>query len=269
MRAWTTAVVLALASVSAAEARQSATLRDALVAALKPALPFPVASDDGTPAGGDPGPAWTVHWPAEDSAVVEVLANPLNAENHSRALKAEAAIQKAAMQSQQRSQADYDKAVSDFQKTGRVSEIREISLRDDGLTGERFDAESQLTINARVVDLPQRLTVATGRLPEAFPGSAGPAAVIRVAANEYQEPGESGAPAAARFCAEQAWLFFGPIGPPVVSRTNPHEAAIAVAGAAGAGAGKAILISLRGNVELVDRVLQRANWSLVPTPPGH
>ncbi len=190
MRAWTTAVVLALAAVSAAEARQSATLRDALVAALRPALPFPEASDDGTPSGGDPGPVWTVHWPAEDSSVVEVLANPLNVENHARALKADAAIQKAAMQSQQRSQADYDKAVSDFQKTGRVSEIREISLRDDGPAGERYDAESQLTIDARVVDLPQRLTVGTGRLPEAFPGSAA-AAIIRVAANEYQAPGEA------------------------------------------------------------------------------
>ena len=263
MRALTTAVVLALASVSAAEARQSAALRDALMAAVRPALPFPEASNDGTPSGDDPGPLWTVHWPAEDSAVVEVLANPLNAENRARALKAEAAIQKAAMQSQQRSQADYDKAVSDFQKTGRVSEIREISLRDDGLTGERYDAESQLTIDARVVDLPQRLTVGTGRLPEMFPGSSAAAAIIRVAANEYQEPGESGAPSATRFCPEQAWLLFGPIGAPAVSRTNQHEAAIAVTGPAGAGSGKAILISLRGNVELVDRVLQRANWALV------
>jgi len=100
MRALTTAVVLALASVSAAEARQSAALRDALMAAVRPALPFPEASNDGTPSGDDPGPLWTVHWPAEDSAVVEVLANPLNAENRARALKAEAAIQKAAMQSQ-------------------------------------------------------------------------------------------------------------------------------------------------------------------------
>ena len=84
MRALTTAVVLALASVSAAEARQSAALRDALMAAVRPALPFPEASNDGTPSGDDPGPLWTVHWPAEDSAVVEVLANPLNAENHAR-----------------------------------------------------------------------------------------------------------------------------------------------------------------------------------------
>ena len=99
-------------------------------------------------------------------------------------------------------------------------------------------------------------------MPEAFPGSAA-AAIIRVAANEYQAPGESGAPSTTRFCAEQAWLFFGPIGAPAVSRTNQHEAAIAVAGEAGAGWGKAILVSLRGNVELVDRVLQRANWALV------
>jgi hypothetical protein len=211
---------------------------------------------------------WTVRWPGEDSAVVEVLANPLNAENHARALKAEAAIQKAAMQSQQQSQADYDKAVSDFQKTGRVSEIREISLRDDGLAGERYDAESQLTIEARIVELPQRLKVLTGRLPVASPGGAGPAAVVRVTANEYQEPGESGLPAATRFCPEQAWVFFGPIAAPAISRLDQHDAAIEVTGPPGAGSGKTILISLRGNVELVDRVLQRANWSAVSAAAG-
>src|SRR6188472_4443461 len=107
MRAWATAVLLILAPVSASEARQTgAPLRDALVAALTPALPYPEATDDGTPKGGDTAPAWTVRWPDDDRAIVEVVANPLNAENHARALKAESAIQKAAMQSQQRSQAD-------------------------------------------------------------------------------------------------------------------------------------------------------------------
>jgi hypothetical protein len=209
-----------------------------------------------------------VQWPDPDTAAVEVLANPLNPDNHARALKAEEAIQKAAMQSQQRSQADYEKAVSDFQRIGRVSEIREISLRDDGLAGERYDAESQLTIVARLVNVGDRLTVATGRMPQAFAASDGPAAIVRVAANEYQERAENGAPAETRFCAEQAWVLFGSIAPPVVSRTSEHEAAIALTPAPGDGSGQVILISIRGNVELVDRVLQRANWALVAARAG-
>ena len=49
---------------------------------------------------------------------VDVLANPLNPGNHERALKAEAEIQKAVMASQRQSQADYEQAVSDFERTG-------------------------------------------------------------------------------------------------------------------------------------------------------
>lgn len=268
MRVWTTAVLLALACASTSEARQgSPALRDALVAAVTPALPFPEAADDGTPSRGDPRPVWTVQWPDRDSAVVEVLANPLNPDNHARALEVEEAIQKAAMQSQQRSQADYEKAVSDFQRIGRVSEIREISLRDDGLAGERYDAESQLTIEARFVNSPERLAVATGRLPEAYPASDGPVGIVRVAANEYREPDENGAPASTRFCAEQAWVLFGPIAPPVVSRTNDHEAAVALTRVPES-SGDVILVTIRGNVELVDRVLQRASWALVAARAG-
>jgi hypothetical protein len=101
-----------------------------------------------------------------------------------------------------------------------------------------------------------------------LPASAGPAAIVRVAANEYQEAVKNGEPGMTRFCAEQAWVLFGPVAAPVVSRTNQHEAAISVADAGGAESGKAMLISLRGNAELVDRVLQRATWSLVSERAG-
>jgi hypothetical protein len=262
MRACAAALFL-LACAAAPEGRQDApALGDALAAALKPALPFPEADADGTPPDGDSASGWTVRWPAPGSATVEVLANPLNPDNRARALKAEAAIQKAAMQSQQRSQADYDKAVSDFQKTGRTSEIREISLRDDGLAGERYDAESQATIEIHVIDVPHRITVATSRPPEAFSGrDGGPTAIVRVTANEYDEPGDGTAPGQPRFCAEQAWVFFGPVTRPVVSRTNEREAAISVPGLPDGGDGRMVVISVRGNVEIVDRVLQRADWA--------
>jgi hypothetical protein len=264
MRSWTPAVLLVLASTATSEARQAPTaLRDLLVTALKPALPFPDATDDGTAAGGNPEPIWTVRWPEGDAAIVQILANPLNAQNRDRALKAEQAIQKAAMQSQQRSQADYDKAVRDFERTGRTSEIREISLRDDGLAGERYDAESQLTVEAELLGVPHLITVATARLPEAFPGTDGPAAIVRVAANEYQEPGDGATPGTPRFCAEQAWVFVGPVAPPVVARTSERGATVSVARAPASGSGQVVMITIRGNVELVDRVLHRANWALL------
>jgi hypothetical protein len=268
MRAFAAGLIV-LARVAAAEGGQdSPELGNALAAALKPALPFPAADADGTPPDGDPRSVWTVRWPGPGSATVEVLANPLNPANRARALKAEEAIQKAAMQSQQRSQADYEKALSDFQKTGRTDEIREISLRDDGLAGERYDAESQLTIEIHAVDLAHRLSVATSRPPEVFPGAGRVTAIVRVAANEYDEPADATAPRQTRFCAEQAWVLFGPVARPVVSRTSEREAAVSVAAASGAGDGRVVVISMRGNVEMVDRVLQHADWVLLASRVG-
>ena len=107
-------------------------------------------------------------------------------------MKAEAEIQRAAMASQRKSQADYEQALRDFQRTGTVGDIREISLRDDGVAGERYDAESQLTIRADEFGDAHAFTVATSRLPEALPASGGPAVIVRVAANTYREPGAAG-----------------------------------------------------------------------------
>jgi hypothetical protein len=47
----------------------------------------------------------------------------------------------------------------------------------------------------------------------------------------------------------------------VVSRSGQNQAAIALESAGQDAA--AVVVSIRGNVELVDRVLQRANWSIV------
>jgi hypothetical protein len=244
------------------EARQEASaLPGALRAALAPALPFPDAQPDGTPVGGRTEPVWTVRWPdAAGDLRVEVLANPLNPANRERALKAEQEIQKAAMQSQRQSQADYEKAVTDFQKTGRVSEIREISLRDDGLAGERYDAESQLTITAGSFDARHDALVFTSILPEALPASSGPAAVVRVASNVYREAAVGDEPGLARYCPGQAWVFFGAIDAPVVRRQDDGPVAVSVTRSGGS-ATRNLVIWITGNAELVDRVLQTADWS--------
>ena len=139
-----TATAQSPASVAIADAELSA----GLVKAMRAALPFPPATPEGTPIGGSVDAVWTVRWPDADAPRIEVLANPLNTGNRDRALKAEQEIQKSAMSSQLRSQGDYERAVREFERTGRAPTVREITLRDDGLAGERYDAESQLTIVA-------------------------------------------------------------------------------------------------------------------------
>jgi hypothetical protein len=263
MRARATWVVVALLAAAGAQARQapSADLAGALKAALAAALPFPHAEADGMAADGRADAVWTVRWPAPGEVRVEVLANPLNARNRERALKAEQEIQQAAMQSQRRSQQDYEKAVSDFQRTGRTSEIREISLRDDGLAGERYDAESQLTIVAELFDDRHARTIATSKLPEVLPAAGGASAVIRLASNTYQEGASGDDPGGLRFCPEQAWVFVGGIEPPDVTRRDEASVGLSVTPAATAPIPRGLVIWMSGNVELVDRVLQQADWS--------
>jgi hypothetical protein len=226
-------------------------LRDALA----PALPFPDATRAGTPEDGGSEVVWTVRWPAADGQVAEVVANPLHPRNRERALEAEQEIQRAAMVSQRNSQGDYERALGDFQRTGEVhSEVREITLRDDGVAGERYDAESQLTV--RIERRAGRFQAAVESALELSVGTtaAAEAAVIRVSAHEYGEP--------LRYCAEQAWLVFGPA-TPTISRVSPEEAGIDIV--ATEDEGDWVLVTVSGNAELVAQVLARAHWATVAT----
>lgn len=242
---------------SVAQPAAPVALGEALRAAIGPALPFPDARRDGTPVGGATEPVWTVRWSEADGARVEVLANPLNPDNRERALKAEAEIQKAVMASQRQSQADYEQAVSDFQRTGKVGEIREVSLSDEGVAGERYDAESQLTIRAETFEGSHQLTVATARRPEAWAGSGEPI-VVRVAAHTYQEPGVPGEPGMIHFSPEQAWVYFGVQAPLTIAA--PDGAAATVSATMAPGAPRGVVVSISGNAGLVDRVLRQSDW---------
>jgi hypothetical protein len=253
------AFVLAVPGLAVAQRVDATAVSGALRLALGPALPFPEARSDGTPAGSATEPVWTVRWPRDGEPHVVVIANPLNPGNHARALTAEEEIQKAAMASQRRSQADYERAVSDFQRTGKVGDIREISLGDEGLAGERYDAESQLTVRAETFEGTYAVKLSTSRMPSSLQPGAGPALIVRVAANTYFEAGTNGEPAAARFCPEQAWVFFGALRPAELARDSESAARVSVAGAANGTLG--LVVTLSGNAELVDRVLQQADWA--------
>ena len=261
--ALSTLVWCAAMSLPAMAQPANGPLSAALVKAVGKALPFPVATDEGTPAGGSVDAVWTVRWPAAHELRVEVLANPLNAGNRDRALKAEQEIQKSAMNSQLRSQGDYERALKEFERTGRTSgSIREISLRDDGLAGERYDAESQLTIVAHPIAAGHQFTVATSTMPAvstAVPG----VVVVRVPANAYQEEEVDGLPGMARYCPEQAWVFFGPVGAPEIKRLAGADVDVSLTGAGQPAAGQpGTVVWISGNAALVEQVLTQAEWSV-------
>jgi hypothetical protein len=260
---WATLCLTLAAQSPTPDAIIDEALSAGLVKAMRAALPFPAATSEGTPVGGGADAVWTVRWPEAGDARIEVLANPLNAGNRDRALKAEQEIQKSAMNAQLRSQGDYERAVKEFERTGRASTVREISLRDDGLAGERYDAESQLTIVAQAIAPGHQFTVSTSALPAvsaAVPGLM----VVRVAANAYQEPESSGLPGMGRYCPEQAWVFFGQVGTPVITRRAGADVDISMTESGEASSrrrGSVVWIS--GNAGLVEQVLMQADWAVL------
>lgn len=262
-------VALLVALVAAAPAHAQPPSDDALhrafVAALRPALPFPEAGADGTPINGQTDPVWTVRWPDASEARVEVLANPLNAENRERALAVEKAIQQAAMKSQRRSQGDYEQALSDFARTGRVAGIREISLDDEGVAGQRYDADSHLVLSVASLDDDLSFSVATGIAPGVVTGVAGPATVIRVPANVYKAQAEAGLPPDEHYCAEQAWVVFGASGPATIERREDGPQADVTVPVAVAPTGRraGLVVTISGNPSLVDQTLRDADWSVL------
>ncbi|MCC7124279.1 MAG: hypothetical protein IT178_05485 [Acidobacteria bacterium] len=261
-RAWSFALLALLITAPAVQAQPAVddtTLRRLLREALTPALPFPEANDEGTPRSGPAEDAvWTVRWP-EDGTRVEVVANPLHPGNHEKALKAEEEIQRAVMESQRTSLGDYERAAGDFARTGRIgADVREVSLSDEGIAGERYDAESQVTIEAERRRGPYTAEVGTAVLPvvQDTPGLRAP--LVRVSAHEYGSP--------QRYAAEQAWVFVGVAQAPTAQRLSGDRASVAVTLPE---AQQWVLISVRGNAPLVRRIVADAQWSVFVTLIDH
>lgn len=240
----------------------------ALVTALRPLLPFPDARENGLPADGSADAVWAVRWPGMDETRVAVMANPLNADNRRRALEAERQIQAAAMRAQERSQADYERALRDFARTGRTDTIREISLRDDGVAGDRYDAESQLAIEVTMVDGGMHLPV-EGRLsPEVASEPVGPGVILmRLPAHVYDESGPDDPVSLPRYAPEQAWFVMGPA--TASGQAPPADVTDAVDAAGPAlvveqtGNAAVAVVALVGNGTLLERIVAAVDWSAV------
>jgi hypothetical protein len=87
--------------------------------------------------------------------------------------------------------------------------------------------------------------------------------VLRVPANAYQDQATDGLPGMAHYCPEQAWVFFGPVGTPVVAPRDGAEVDISVPAGGQTAAARGTLVWISGNAALVEQVLTQADWSVL------
>jgi hypothetical protein len=239
------------------------------------ALPYPRTNDDGDqPASGAADPKWMVFAPAVEAAdlpgarpgaltAVEVKANPLNTDNQAIFNKADAEMQRAVMAVQKRTQDSYDRALAEFQRSGRASAVDTPTLDDDGVVGARLDADMHLTIGVRVNAPVYALEVTAAEPPSTAAPPAGAAVLVRAPQGVIKDASSS----ADRFHPAEAHLWFGPVQPPVVSRTSSDVFAVTVQasapGAAGGAQVRSALVTLTGNAALIDQVLAQADWTVL------
>lgn len=253
------ALIATLAIVQSAIALTQTPRRlDALVEALRPALPFPAAAPDGaTPASGGAESTWFVVWPADptDTSVI-VKANPLHPDTQKAGATAEGPIQAAIVQAERKAQAAYERAVAELKRTGKVSgDITGISLEDEGIAGEKIDAELELTIDlepgARSFD------ILSSQPPAIAAGTMGMTWVVTIPANTYRDA--SGADTREHFRAAEARLYFGTLARPAVSKRDDHPRF----GVALAPTPDTFTVRLRGNETLLQSLLSTVDWSRV------
>jgi hypothetical protein len=228
---------------------------EALVAAVRPALPFPAASGDGAvPANNSATARWFVVWPATGVTRVIVRANPLHPEVQKAGAEAMNRINESVEAAERRAQAAYEKALEEIRRTGKASNIDGVTLDDEGVEGERIDAEMELSIELQPA---QPFDLTAGEPPEVTTGANGPAWMVHVPAHVYTV--ETMAGSRERFRAAETWLLFGEVSRPSVIE-RPDNATYSVSFTPRK---NAFAVLLRGNPQLLLQVVKGADWSAI------
>ena len=232
---------------------------DALVAAVRPALPFPGASADGElPADNSAASKWFVVWPDEpDDTVIVIKANPFHPETQKAGAEAMSEINAAVAAAERRAQAAYDKAMAELRRTGKGADLDVVTLDDEGIAGERIDAELEVSIEL----LPaQSFAMESGQAPRVVEGRGGPAWVVSVAPNTYRP--QRGGDTREHFRAAETRLYFGDVARPAVTREGDEPLfRVAIQPSP-----ESFVVALRGNEELVTRLVAEAEWSRLAEP---
>jgi hypothetical protein len=226
---------------------------DALVAAVRPLLPYPAASADGDiPADNGTTTKWFVVWPADAQETrIIVRANPLNPEVQKASVKAMEQINAAVTAAERRAQAAYERALEQLRTTGKAGELEAVSLEDEGVAGERIDAELELTIELAPAD---SYEVASGEAPTVTAAATGGAWIVAVPANTYRD---AAAGQREHFRAAESRIYFGLTDRPSITQSGDGPRyRVRVAPAQ-----DAFAVVLRGNASLLSTLVSSADWA--------
>ncbi|HUE88655.1 MAG TPA: hypothetical protein VMO26_21470 [Vicinamibacterales bacterium] len=243
------ALLIALATLTSQTPRM-----DALVDAVRPVLPFPGASSDGElPADNSAESRWFVVWPAApgDRRIV-VKANPLHPDIQKAGAEAMDRINAAVVAAERRAQEAYDKAMEQMRRTGKGSELEVITLDDEGIAGERIDAELQVVIELQPAE---SFAIESSEAPVVSESHSGVTWSVSVGPNTYRRT--RGDDRREHFRAAEMRLYFGPLARPDVRRDGDEPRyRVNVTPSA-----DSFAVVIRGNDTLVRQIAADADWS--------
>ena len=271
---------------------QSSPTTTMLMDAVRPVLPYPSATAEGDlPADDSPAAKWFVVWPTRsDDRRIIVRANPLHPDVQAASAAAMEEINAAVAAAERRAQASYDRALEQLRTTGKAGELEVVTLEDEGVAGQRIDAELEVSIELTTAD---SFDIVSSEPPSITQGRNGPAWVVSVPTNIYRVTTADGP--RERFRAAETRLLFGitqsPVvkqlggeprfrveirmpglkpgpaaysqhkpGPAAYSQHTPRPAAYSQQKPGPAALGAAFSVVIRGNAQLVSALAANADW---------
>lgn len=253
-------VALLLAAPAAAQGTQGERIMGAVRAAMAPALPFPETTADGSvPFNNNTEALWMTS-SDHSGQTIDILANPLNAVVQLRATRAMAQIDTNIQAAQRRASAQYEAAVTEARRTGRSQAVDGVTLNDEGVAGERIDAESYASVYVEFGQREYRFTVRGTMEPSRMPSFPHPdAVVLMVPGHVYRD--DDGV----EHYAESHRIVL--LGRNLESKVTKQKDGLYVVTATpttpATGGLDALTLHMRGNSELVSAILEKTDWGRV------
>lgn len=257
MKTLVMALVLLVSVPAWAQDAQAERVMKAVRAAMAPALPFPSTTADGSvPVNNDTETLWMVD-AAESTQTIAVFANPLNAAVQSRATRAMAQIDVNIQAAQRRATVQYEAAVAEAKRTGRSQNVDGVSLNDEGVAGERIDAESYASVVVEFNEREYRFLVPGTMEPSPMESFTHPnSVVLMVPGHLYKEDGVE------HYAKSHRIVLLGRnLEHKVTKQKDGLYLVTAVPATPATGGLDSLALHIHGNSELVTDLLAKTDWT--------